>query len=314
MRGPRPAALLLALAALLACTGAQQPLKCAFVSTQPRYASLRTTVTALNVAPSQSAFFLSDSLIRLLTRQLGLAPCQARRRLPARRCRPCVCISAGGCLEITCVCLGPSASPAPLPPLHPSTGGAVPGRGVQCRAGRRALPRPAVAVRQPAHRVQFGVSGGAGGHVHQCQCRRRVPQRVPNAATIPHHHPAGGGGRLRARLLRTPHQARQRQLGRRQRHPGTAATAPRRRWWVLDLPATGGRRQRGRRHKRVPGPAQRHHSWRPAGRPGLVQRLGCCHPLCDRRFGCVGWGWDLCWAQKGWAGNAFEAAAGGECF
>ena len=136
MRGPRPAALLLALAALLACAGAQQPLKCAFVSTQPRYASLRTTVTALNVAPGQSAFFLSDSLIRLLTRQLGLAPCQVRRRPPARRCRPCVCISAGR----------PARASAPLlhqPPCplctHPQV---VLSQGEACSAALAAAPCP----------------------------------------------------------------------------------------------------------------------------------------------------------------------------
>lgn len=68
------------LAALLllgALAASAAPERCMFTAQQPRFASMRTSVTATHVAP-QSAFFLSDSLLRTLTRQLGLAECQVR--------------------------------------------------------------------------------------------------------------------------------------------------------------------------------------------------------------------------------------------
>lgn len=75
MRG----ALLLLLVASCGAAAARQV--CDFTQTQPRFFSVRGPVTALGVAPD-SAFFLSDALLRTLTRQLGLAQCQVRARAP----------------------------------------------------------------------------------------------------------------------------------------------------------------------------------------------------------------------------------------
>lgn len=79
MRG----ALLLLLAAACAAAAAAAPGQgCEFQSRQPRFWSVRSPLTALDVAPD-TAFFLSDALLRTLTRQLGLAQCQVRARAAA---------------------------------------------------------------------------------------------------------------------------------------------------------------------------------------------------------------------------------------
>lgn len=78
--------LVLLLAALAASPAVcQRPReRCGFQTRQPRFFSTRTPITALNVGPQ--AFFLSDALLRTITRQLGVAQCQVRL-LTSRCCR-----------------------------------------------------------------------------------------------------------------------------------------------------------------------------------------------------------------------------------
>lgn len=74
MRAPT---VLAALAGLMLafCAAAQPPAPCVFTTQQPRYWQAATQLSALHV-DAQKSFFLGDSLLRTLTRQLGLQPCQ----------------------------------------------------------------------------------------------------------------------------------------------------------------------------------------------------------------------------------------------
>lgn len=88
---------------LLACSAAaQKPASCAFTTQQPRYWQAATQVSALHVDPRNS-FFLGDSLLRTLTRQLGLQPCQVQ----LTAAQPCsAALAAAPCPDPLWLCGG----------------------------------------------------------------------------------------------------------------------------------------------------------------------------------------------------------------
>ena len=52
---------------------------CAFMAGQPRYAQVSADLLVWNAKrQSPESIFLNDALLRAVTRQLGLAPCQVR--------------------------------------------------------------------------------------------------------------------------------------------------------------------------------------------------------------------------------------------
>ncbi|KAL4459030.1 hypothetical protein ABPG75_013895 [Micractinium tetrahymenae] len=101
MRGSTALAALAAL--LLACCAAAQPAApCAFTTQQPRYWQAATPLSTLHVDPRNS-FFLGDSLLRTLTRQLGLQPCQVL----LTAARPCsAALAAAPCPDPLWLCGG----------------------------------------------------------------------------------------------------------------------------------------------------------------------------------------------------------------
>ncbi len=88
---------------LLSCFAAAEPsAPCAFTNQQPRYWQAATPLSVLHV-DSRNSFFLGDALLRTLTRQLGLQPCQVQ----LTAAQPCsAALAAAPCPDPLWLCGG----------------------------------------------------------------------------------------------------------------------------------------------------------------------------------------------------------------